>query len=138
MKPFAFVLMPFDESFDDVYNLGIKAAAEDTGIHAERLDEQLFDTNMLERIYEQIDRADIVIADMSARNPNVFYEVGYAHAKKKLTILLTSKPDDIPFDLKHRPHIVYESISQLKTDLRKNLEWAQSEITRRSTEPLRL
>jgi hypothetical protein len=40
---------------------------------------------------------------MTGRNPNVFYEVGYAHALGKIVLLLTQNGDDIPFDLKHRP-----------------------------------
>jgi nucleoside 2-deoxyribosyltransferase len=71
------------------------------------VDEQLYREGMLERIYRQVEIADIIIADMAGRNPNVFYEVGYAHAKNKLCILTTTTADDIPFDLKHRRHIVY-------------------------------
>jgi len=41
-KPFVFVLMPFDNAFTDVYQLGIKAACENAGAYAERLDEQIF------------------------------------------------------------------------------------------------
>lgn len=126
---FAFVLMPFDSIFDDIYTLGIKEAASQVGIEAQRLDEQLFADGMMERIYRQIEAADIIIADMSGKNPNVFYEVGYAHAKDKLCILLTSDAKDIPFDLKHRRHIVYNnSIKFLKQELIKNLEWARTEI----------
>lgn len=126
---FAFVLMPFDPSFDDVYEIGIKEAAQQTGIRAERLDDQIFVEGMLDRIYRQIDAADIVVADMSGKNPNVFYEVGYAHAKDKLVILQTKHASDIPFDLKHRRHIVYgDSLSYLRSELTKNLDWAKSEI----------
>jgi len=65
----------------------------------------------------------------SYENANVFYELGYAHAKDKLCILLTQNANDIPFDLKHRQHVVYgESISYLKTELTKVLNWAKSEI----------
>lgn len=121
--------MPFDPVFDDVYEIGIKEAAEQAGIRAERLDEQIFVEGMLERIYRQIDVADIVVADMSRKNPNVFYEVGYAHAKDKLVILQTENAKDIPFDLKHRRHIVYgDSLTYLRSELVKNLEWAKSEI----------
>ena len=121
---FAFTLMPFHQSYNDVYKLGIKAACESVGIYCERVDEQIFQETILEHVYNQISKADIIIADMSGRNPNVFYEVGYAHAIGKTTILLTKKAEDIPFDLKHFQHIVYgESISYLKDELAKRLLW---------------
>lgn len=126
---FAFVLMPFDKSFDDVYLLGIKETAAQLGISAERVDEQIFQEGILERIYRQIDLADLIIADMSGQNPNVFYEVGYAHAKGKLCVLMTENAEDIPFDLKHHRHIVYgESLSGLKDSLAEELAWAKNEI----------
>ena len=106
-KPFVFVLMPFASEFDDIYRYGIKEACEKAGTYAERVDEQIFQGSILERIYNQIAKANIIIADMTGRNPNVFYETGYAHALGKPTILLTQNSDDIPFDLKHHYHIVY-------------------------------
>lgn len=125
---FAFVLMPFDSKFDDIYKFGIKEPAATLDIRAERVDEQIYQEGILERIYRQIDAADIVIADMSGQNPNVFYEVGYAHAKEKLCILLTTNADDIPFDLKHRRHIVYNgSIKTLSTQIGEELLWAKKE-----------
>lgn len=126
---FAFVLMPFLKDFEDIYKLGIKEAALSLGIKAERVDEQIFREGILERIYRQIENADIIIADMSGQNPNVFYEVGYAHAKEKLCILLTNNVDDIPFDLKHHRHIVYEeSIIKLKDLIINELVWAKNQI----------
>jgi len=77
---YAFVLMPFEKSFDDVYKLGIQEAAKEVGIRAERIDEQIFAGDILKRIYQEINNADLIIADMSQRNTNVFYEVGYADA----------------------------------------------------------
>jgi hypothetical protein len=62
---------------------------------------------------------------MTGQNPNVFYEVGYSHALNKRTILVTQIANDIPFDLKHRPHIVYgNSIALLKTELEKRVQWS--------------
>jgi len=134
---FAFVLMPFDKSFDDVYKLGIKEAAKEVGIKAERLDDQIFDSNMLDKIYKEIEKADLIIADMSDRNANVFYEVGYADARKKLVLLLTSDAKDIPFDFLHRPHIIYnKSITNLKKELIERLKWAKGEITNRLKSPI--
>ena len=126
---FAFVLMPFDKAFEDIYKMGIKETAMMLDIRAERVDEQIFQEGILDRIYRQIIAADIIIADMTGQNANVFYEVGYAHAKEKLCLLLTQDPDDIPFDLKHHRHIVYgKSIASLREMLIKDLSWAKSEI----------
>ncbi len=123
-KPFVFILMPFEAAFHDAYQLGIKAVCKEAGAYCERVDEQIFQESILERIYNQIAKADIVVADMTGRNPNVFYEVGYAHAIGKRTILLTQKAEDIPFDLKHYPHIIYGgSITTLKDDLKKRVKW---------------
>jgi hypothetical protein len=138
---FAFVLMPFDPTFDDIYKLGIKETAEKLGIRAERVDEQIFHKeNILARICGQIDAADLVIADLTGRNANVFYETGYAYAKGKLCLLLTSRADDIPFDLKHQRHLIYgDSIQGLRQALERDLEWLKSEIeNRRSVFTVRL
>lgn len=127
---FAFVLMPFSAEFNDIYRLGIKAAAQANGVRAERVDEQLYREGMLEQIFKQIEVADIIIADMSGKNPNVFFEAGYAVAKGKLCLFLTSAGSDIPFDLKHRRHIVYDSIGGLLDNLTQDIEWALKEIHR--------
>lgn len=126
---FAFVLTPFDKSFDDIYKMGIKETAAQINIVAERVDEQIFQEWILELIYTQTDAADIIIADMSGQNPNVFYEVGYAHTKEKICLLLTSDTNDIPFDLKHHRHIIYgNSISNLRAMLTDELSWVKKQI----------
>ncbi|MCX6164793.1 MAG: hypothetical protein NTU73_08055 [Ignavibacteriae bacterium] len=123
-KFFCFVLMPFTTDFDDIYNYGIKESCKEAETYCERVDEQIFQETILERIYNQIAKADLIIADMTGRNPNVFYEVGYAHALNKPTILLTQNSEDIPFDLKHFPHIVYDKkISIIREELTKRLRW---------------
>ena len=119
-----FVLMPFSADFMDVYRLAIQPAAAECGMTPSRVDEQnFFKESILERIYNQIKEADIIVAEMSGQNPNVFYEVGYAHALRKPCILLTKSADHIPFDLKHHRHIVYSSsISFLKEKLLLNFK----------------
>jgi hypothetical protein len=127
--------MPFDAAFDDVYKLGVKETCERLKISAERVDEQIFHgQNILDRIYSQIETADFIIADMTGRNPNVFYEVGYAHAKGKICLLLTSDADDIPFDLKHHRHIIYgKSIQNLRQSLEKDLAAVKLEVINRQS-----
>ena len=116
--------MPFDDAFDDTYELGIKEACKKAGAYCERVDEQLYEGSIVERIYNQIDKSDFIIADMTGRNPNVFYEAGYAHALGKRVVLLTKNVADIPFDLKHYPHIVYEGkLTLLRDKLVKQIKW---------------
>jgi hypothetical protein len=94
---------------------------------------------MLDRIYNQISKADVIIADMSGRNANVFYEVGYAHAIGKTNLLVTQKAEDIPFDLKHYPHIIYNgSLTYLKAELAKKLKWHLDNPQERETAPTAL
>lgn len=122
-KPFIFTLMPFSSEFDDVYKLGIKETSEKLGAYCERVDEQIFDGTILDRIINQIVKADVIIADMTGKNPNVFFEVGYAKALNKKIVFLTQTAEDIPFDLKHFPHIVYNGkIAELREMLSKALD----------------
>lgn len=61
----AFVIMSFSQKFDDIYNLGIKISCNNYNIEAIRLDEQIFDEGMLERIYQDIQKSDLIIAELS-------------------------------------------------------------------------
>src|ERR1044071_5190180 len=123
-KPRVFVLMPFGREFDDVYGLGIKAACKEVGAACERVDEQFFTRPIVERIHSQIEEADLIVADLTGLSQNVFYEVGFAHARAKTVILLTRGSEEIPFNLHDYPHISYEgSIARLKAELKARLRW---------------
>ena len=52
-------------------------------------------------------RADLIVADLTGQNANVFYEMGFAHALNKDTILLTQTIGDVPFDLRQRRLVEY-------------------------------
>ncbi len=121
---FVFVVMPFQEKFTDIYEVGIKPACIDAGATCERVDEQIFVENILSRIYGQIKDADVIVAEVTGRTPNVLYETGYAHGLGKRVIFLTQNVKDIPFDLMHFPHIVYgKSIATLKRKLEEKVRW---------------
>ncbi len=124
----AFVIMSFSSEFDDIYTMGIKICCKENGFTAIRLDEQIFDEGMLDRIYHEITTADIIIAELSNKNPNVFYELGFAHALNKKCILLTQEIDNIPFDLKHKRHIKYKNLIELVPKLKNELLFFKSLI----------
>lgn len=99
-KRSAFVIMPFDEEFEAVYTDFIKTVLEGAGLNVDRADDIESQQNILKDIVEQIDKSDLVVADLTGVNPNVFYELGLAHAFRKPVILLTQSIEEIPFDLK--------------------------------------
>jgi hypothetical protein len=103
-----FVLMPFAHQFQPTYDDHIRPSVERSGLRCERADE-ISGTNLITwDIWEKINRARFLIADLTDRNPNVFYELGLAHAISKDVILLTQSMDFVPFDLKALRCIVYE------------------------------
>ena len=59
--------MPFSNDFNDVYAFGIKQACNDAGAYCERVDEQIFHESILEHVYNQIAKADIVVSDMTGK-----------------------------------------------------------------------
>jgi hypothetical protein len=146
-NPFALVLMPFAEEYNDVY-ARIRDVCEDIGISCERVDEQHHDQMIIERIYGQIRAADLVIADMSGSNPNVYYEAGYARAVKEeakrmgsereLTIVLITRDESIPFDLAQYPHIKYGgNLDKLGRELGEKLEGYSDTSQRFTMVPVR-
>jgi len=114
------VMMPFDASFAAVY-ASIQGAAEDVGLRCRRADDIWENPAIIQDIVNLIDRAKVVVCDCSGRNPNVFYEIGIAHALGREVILLTQSEHDVPFDLRHLRYIRYlnngEGLQQLRERL---------------------
>lgn len=107
----AFALMPFAPTFASVYET-IKAAFADapSKLDCFRADELFGGGHIIRDILEQIDKAEVVIADVTGRNPNVFYELGIAHTVKAIESvwIITQAIDDVPFDLRHLRCLPYE------------------------------
>lgn len=116
-----FVVMPFAKEFDDVYMLGIRDVAEKLGFTVERADDVEHTESILDVIRARIRAADAVVGDTTGSNPNVFYEIGYAHALDSPTILIARKGSLVPFDLSSLNHIMYETIVELRERLNKRL-----------------
>ena len=99
-KPSAFVIMPFDEKLAPVYTLIIKPVLEGAGFDVERADDIESQQSIIKDILDKITSSDLIVADLTDLNANVFYELGLAHALRKKVILLTQSVDEVPFDLK--------------------------------------
>jgi len=103
-----FVMMPFTEPFDTLYDDVIKPEAEGLGFEIIRVDEIAGPGIILDDIRRQIERAHIVVAEISTPNPNVFYELGYAHALNKPAVLLARRQSEMPFDVRPYRAIFYD------------------------------
>lgn len=104
-----FVLMPFDSEFDDVFTGVIKEPLEALDCDVKRADDILNSRNILADIVSSIRERDLIIADLSTSNPNVYYELGIAHSFGKPVILLTQDVSLLPFDLRSYRVIPYDT-----------------------------
>lgn len=108
-KRICFVIMPFDSELHYFF-LYLKQHLEQIhNIKCERADNHVLTMPILEKINNYIRNSDVIIADCSGRNPNVFYELGLAHTYGKKVILITKDPvHEAPSDIRHYEFIKYE------------------------------
>ena len=103
-----FAAMPFDPAFDDVYFVGIAAAAKAVGGIAIRVDQVMHGADAVAETQQQIRRCHAVIADLSTSEPDVLYELGFAEAIGKPSVQICSTPyDDLPFMVRNRDTLLY-------------------------------
>jgi hypothetical protein len=95
-----FTIMPFGGWFNDYYETIYRPAIESAGLVACRADDLFRPSTIVHDIWEYTQKASVILADLSGKNPNVFYELGLAHALAKPAILITESIDDVPFDLR--------------------------------------
>ncbi|MGB4846731.1 MAG: hypothetical protein WBP41_02380 [Saprospiraceae bacterium] len=104
-----FVMMPFASPLGEYYSKVYEPAIEKAGLKAIRADDDIFGTGkIIDQIWNGITSAKVLIAELTSRNPNVYYELGLAHALKKPVVLVCSNEQDVPFDLKHIRVIYYD------------------------------
>lgn len=104
----AFVIMPFHEPYDEYYQALFVPALYNAGYKAVRGDDMFTPHPIMLDIQKAICESDLILCEMSERNPNVFYELGLAHAIGKPAILISRKEEDIPFDLRHIRVVIYD------------------------------
>jgi hypothetical protein len=123
LKPKAFIVMQFSDEYNQLYTEVIKPVCESYGLEVERADEFYTATPIIQDIVKSIKNASVIIAEITPDNPNVFYEVGYAHAIEKPTILLSDvKREKLPFDISGFRTLFYENSIAGKTKVERNLK----------------
>ena len=103
-----FTIMPFGGCFDDYYNQIFVRAIKSAGLAPRRVDCTYSSDYIVQDIWNYTKSCKLILADLTGNNPNVYYELGLAHAIAKPTILVTESIIDIPFDVQGLPIIAYD------------------------------
>jgi hypothetical protein len=138
-----FVIMPFGNpekdpeharKLDQIYSRWIKPTVENIKVSdgkyiaCHRADKEQRPDDIISHIIENLVTSDLVIADLTGKNANLFYELGVRHAVNNNTILIAEDLNDIPFDLRSLRTIVYKYDPEHMLDLKGSLEDAINEI----------
>lgn len=115
-----FVLTPFHKDHEIAFSI-ITKVVHKVGLKCLRGDEEFVRGDLLTHILKLLIKARIVIINIEGRNPNVFYELGIAHAMDKPTIIVSRWHENIPFDMRTKKLIVYDSDADLEDQLRSEL-----------------
>ena len=120
----AFLIMqisPNDSTVQDIYDAYVECF-DKFGIKAIRADDIEHEEIITTRIIDEIKNSEYLLGDLSGQRPNVYYEVGYAHALGRSVILFTGKDSSIHFDLAAYNCPQYDGLRDLKNKLTKRLE----------------
>jgi hypothetical protein len=126
-----FVIMKFgDEELDSTYQLAIKPVIEKFNYNPMRIDQIEKSEPITPRILTEIRRSAVVLADLTGRRPNCYYETGFAHALDKEIILTVKDGEEIDFDLKVHKFIIWTTPKDLQEALDRRFESIQTDRPR--------
>lgn len=114
MKDYCFVAQPFDsDAYDDRYSDIIEPVVRSCGLECYRVDQDSAVDIPVFSMEDRIEKAKLVIVEISEDNPNVWYELGYASALGKPIIMVCSdeRQPPYPFDVRHRSIVTYRTKS---------------------------
>ena len=98
-KPKAFVVIKFIDKYKEIYEEVIKTVCTELNMKVIKADEIFGPGQIISDITNSIAESTVVVADITSLEPNIFYEVGYAHALNKPTVLIAEKGTERPFDV---------------------------------------
>lgn len=113
--------MPFEDEFFEVYEM-LKELFADNFEFSHAGEDINTQQNILKDIVQMIFDADVIIADLTNLNSNVFYELGIAHTLNKKVIAITKDIKKIPFDIKSYRAIEYSTHFKQFYNLTEELE----------------
>ena len=117
-----FVLMEFQPPYTDIYDHLIKPTVEGEGVRCLKSDDIFTTSSVIEDIWANINKAALIIAEISSNNPNVMYELGICHTVGKNVMMITQYPDKIPFNFRHMRCYPYKNDIPGSDELKRNIK----------------
>lgn len=124
----AFVLIPHDREFDDLFYHYIKPSMEIHGLTVLKADNIFKPGNILSQVWAQIRMAEVIVVDVSGQNSNVIFELGLCYGIQRCPILLTRDPSELPFNIRNLRYIQYENTASGAHKLGEDLKIAVGEF----------
>jgi len=137
-----FILMPFGSWFDRYFKEIYVPATKEAGFEPLRADGLFSAGAVMEQVWAQIRKAKVLLADLTGKNPNVFYELGLAHAARKPVVFVAGDIEDVPFDVRHLRVVVFDVrepgwSDKLRRDITTYLKNTRSEPEKSIPQPYR-
>ncbi len=124
----AFVLIPHNKEFDDLFYHYIKPSVEHHGLTALKADNIFKPGNILSQVWAQIRTAEVLIVDVSGQNSNVIFELGLCYGIQRCPILLTRDPSELPFNIRNLRYIQYDNTASGAHKLSEDIKIAIEEF----------
>lgn len=103
-----FVLLPLRQPFVTIYRDLVLPAVEKLDMTCQNAAEIFGPGHIVSDVRYLIGEARVIVAELTGRNPNVFYELGIAHALGRPVVQLTQDIEDVPFDIRHLRTLPYQ------------------------------
>lgn len=125
MRGGGLVLLPDSDFFADLYGAAILPALQDNGLN-QRTTVRVFDSDtFLDTVNAELTAADVIVADVTGRNPDLLYVLGLCHGIGRCPLLIARRPAELPFGLGALRHVEYaataEGVRRLREDLSRAL-----------------
>ena len=134
-----FVLIPHNPEYQRIFERAIEPAMRANGLDSRKADDLYKPGAILAQVWEHIRAAEVIVADVSDKNPNVIYELGLCYGLRRCPILLVRNWADLPFNLRNLRYIEYEDkaggAEVLKKKLTAAIEQFLAQVRRPAKDP---